>query len=217
MRKRCLLTMRGSGRPGCDLALTEGLYRLVTAPAVEPISTDEAKSQLRVTFSTDDTYIAACISAARRRVENEIRRALITQTWDFVTASFPCDGSCIELEHTPIQSITSISYYDIDGASQTWSSSEYQTSLGHDWGTIKPEYGYLYPQTRSGSLEAVTVRFVCGYGLAAAVPDDIKHAIKLIVGHMYRNREEVVTGVTAMVIPKSVDALLSPYRDLRFM
>ena len=38
--------------------------------------------------------------------------------------------------------------------------------------------------------EAVQIRFVAGYGAAAAVPEDIKEAMLLIIGHLYAHREE---------------------------
>lgn len=41
--------------------------------------------------------------------------------------------------------------------------------------------------------------------------DDIKAAILLITGHLYRNREDVVTGVTATEVPNAARALLWPY------
>lgn len=43
------------------------------------------------------------------------------------------------------------------------------------------------------------------------VEDDIIAAILLILGHLYRNREDVVTGVTATEVPNAARALLWPY------
>lgn len=47
--------------------------------------------------------------------------------------------------------------------------------------------------------------------LATAVPEDLKVAIKLIVGHLYMNRE-AVTDVSMEELPLGITALLAPYR-----
>ncbi len=59
------------------------MWKLKTAPAVEPISTSEAKLHLKLdSDTTDDTLIAALITAAREIIENMTGRALINQTWE---------------------------------------------------------------------------------------------------------------------------------------
>ena len=45
----------------------------------------------------------------------------------------------------------------------------------------------------------------------SAVPAPIKHAILLMVGHWYANREAVAPGQMHEV-PMAVDALIRPYR-----
>lgn len=56
-----------------------------------------------------------------------------------------------------------------------------------------------------------TVRYRAGYA-DGQVPAPIRHAILLLVGHLYENRM-AVTAATAMgAMPLGVDALLSPYR-----
>jgi uncharacterized phiE125 gp8 family phage protein len=56
---------------------------LVTKPTHEPISVDIAKSHLRVTTNNDDVYIEQLIKEVRTWTEGFLRRALITQTWDW--------------------------------------------------------------------------------------------------------------------------------------
>ena len=57
-------------------------------------------------------------------------------------------------------------------------------------------------------------RVVCGYGAAAAVPSAIKSAILLIVGALYENREDFVTGTIATPLPIAAETLLWKYRSL---
>ena len=187
---------------------------LVTAPAVEPIATSVAKLHLRVDHSTDDALIDTLCAAARAYVEAKMSRKCITQTWDYKMDQFPIGP--LVLPFPPVSSVTSVSYIDSDGASQTWSSSLYDTDLpsGPEAGParIVPAYGQSFPSTRS-DINAVTVRFVCGYGAAAtAVPSAVLAAMKLLIGHWYANRESVVVGVTPFQVQQGVDALLWPFR-----
>ena len=66
--------------------------RLTTPPAIEPLSLDDAKAQIRVDDDYSDSLITALISAVRRDVEAFLGRAMITQTWMMVLDEFP-DGS----------------------------------------------------------------------------------------------------------------------------
>ena len=200
---------------------------LVTGPTVEPVSTAEAKSHLRVDSSDDDTLIAALVTAARQHLDGRdgwLNRALVTQTWDLHLAAFPDatrgnPAAAIRVPLPPLQSVTSISYIDAAGATQTLAGAGYTVSgvgaLGP--GAIEPSYGNSWPATRDVP-EAVTVRFVAGYASgespedASAVPQPVKQAILLLVGHWYANREAVNVGNIVSELPMAVEALLAPYR-----
>jgi len=63
----------------------------------------------------------------------------------------------------------------------------------------------------------VTVRFVSGYGLAAAVPTLLKQAMLLLIGHWYANRESVVmTGRGQIVaeMPQASTWIFDDYREV---
>ena len=187
---------------------------LVTAPASEPITTAVAKVHLRVDSSTDDTLIDTLCASAREYVEVATGRKMISQTWDLKMDAFPCDDAIV-LPFPPVTSVTSVSYVDTNGDTQTWSSSLYTTDLpaGNHAAParIVPAYQQVYPQTRD-VVNAVTVRFVCGFANAASVPGGLLAAMKLLIGHWYANRESVVVGTIATSVPQSADALLWQYK-----
>tara|TARA_R110000868_G_scaffold29889_25_gene111156 strand:+ start:3717 stop:4304 length:588 start_codon:yes stop_codon:yes gene_type:complete len=186
-------------------ALTEA-----TAPAAEPLSTAEAKAHLRVDVADDDDLIDRIIGAARRQAETFTGRALIGQTWDLDLDCFP--GWTIDVPKPPLQSVSQIEYLDADGVSQVLSSSLYRVDARRQPGRITPAYGEVWPVTR-GTTNAVTVRFVAGYGAAGSdVPEDIRQAMLLIVGDLYEHREETITGTIVGRIPRSASALLHPYK-----
>jgi uncharacterized phiE125 gp8 family phage protein len=59
----------------------------------------------------------------------------------------------------------------------------------------------------------VKVTFVCGY---AELPQDLRWAILLLVGHFYQNREAVTTDLKAIDLPMGVASILERHRVGRF-
>jgi len=191
---------------------------LVTAPPAEPVSLDEAKDHLRVKNGDEDVLLTGLIKAARQHVDGRdgwLNRALITQTWDLFLDAFPCSSDIpIVVPLPPLQSITSVTYLDDAGASQTWAATDYTVDAKSEPGRILPAYGLSYPSTRR-VMNAVTVRFVAGYGLAVAVPATLKLALGALVAHFYEHREPIILtgGVGSPIpLPMHVEALLMPYR-----
>lgn len=185
-------------------------YGLVeyTAPTEEPITLAEVKAHSRIDFSDDDALIGTYITAARQWAERTgLWRTLVTTTFDLSLDGFPCYAmQPLYLPRPPLQSVTSIAYVDIAGVTQTWSASAYVVDTkSSNLGRIMPVYGTIWPVTRM-QMNAVTIRFVAGYGAASAVPEGIKAALKFLVANWYENREPFVEGVIAK-IPMTLDAL----------
>jgi len=205
--------------------------QLVQGPALEPVTLGEAKQHCRVEIPDDDALIAGYILAARDHVERETRRAIITQTWDLridshlwnrIDSRWPiywaggrygfCTG--IELPRPPLQSVTSVSYVDLAGVSQVLAANQYQVVVRNGQsgeGLIVPAYGVSWPDVRD-QPDAVTVRFVAGYGGSELVPHAIRQAMLLLIGHWHEHRESVVVGSTVAELPMAVQALLFPFR-----
>lgn len=186
---------------------------LFTAPTAEPFQLTEAKAHLRVDFTDDDDYIDSLIVAARRQVEHETKRALVSQTWDYYLDGFPC-GTSIPLPFGKLQSVTSLKYTDSDDAETTVATSVYQAVTWEDPGRIVLKYGQSWPTATLRTAGGVVVRFVCGYGAPSSIPADLLHSMKLRIAHWYDNREEIVVGQGVVVneVPNSAKALAWPYR-----
>lgn len=176
---------------------------ITSEPAVEPIELDEAKQQLRLDGDEEDEYVNSLIVTARKYVEQVTWRQLITATfrWKF-------DRLCgvWYVPRAPLQSVSSIQYVDANGTTQTLSGSLYTVDAASDPGRILPAYNQTWPGTR-GHINDATIVYVAGYGDDAAdVPQPVRHAMLLLIDHLYKAR----SGCDGL--PAAIGHLLSPYR-----
>jgi len=168
------------------------------------------------TNTTSDPELLSWITAARQYCETFTHRALVSQTWDLAQDVFPNGFESLWIPKPPLVSVTSVSYVDQPGVTQTWSASLYTVDApAGPWarqGRIVPTYLQIYPVTRAIE-NAVTVRFVAGYGAAASVPAPIKVAMKLLIGHWWVNREAgALVRASADILPFGVVELLYPFK-----
>jgi uncharacterized phiE125 gp8 family phage protein len=184
--------------------------RLITPPAVEPVSVETAKQHLRVDHSADDALITSYLKTARELGEGLARRAFITQTVEWVMDRWPTNGA-MKLPRPPLQSVTSVKYLDTDQAEQTWT--DYVVDARSEPGWL------IFRSTPSGGLfdsGAIAVRFVAGYGnTAETVPNVFIQGILLTVAHWYENREAVMLS-QGFEIPLGVRPLFTADRGSLF-
>lgn len=207
------------------------LQRIVD-PTVEPMTLDEAKLHLRVDHTLDDALITAMISACRDFAETKTQRSLMTQTWVLTLDSFPGPSlmgvpfgrayslpeHAIILERPPVQSITSIKYLDTSSTQQTMPTTDYVdlTNGGAQRVDapvrITPVFGKIWPINQP-QIGAVQVQYIAGYGNAGSnVPGGLKAWMKLRLGAMYENREEIAVGQRIVVSELPfVDGMLDQY------
>jgi uncharacterized phiE125 gp8 family phage protein len=189
---------------------------LYTGPTVEPLTLTEAKEHLRVDHIDDDSLIESLIKAARRSAEVFQGRSYLSQTWKLYLDTFPCE-KYIYLPFPPLQSVTSISYIDGNGDVQTLATSRYQVDAKSQPGRVILEPGYAWPATETDRVNAVIITFVAGYGAtSASVPENIRHAVRLILGDMYTQRENTIVGSSVNQIPQSAKILLWQDRNFNF-
>lgn len=186
---------------------------LVTPPAAEPFDVAEAKLHLRVDGTDEDALIGSLIVVARRMAEMRTGRALLPQTWRLLLSSFPCDARPIPLPRPPFASVTSFTWVDAAGVTQTLAPPAYAVTQGGMLASLVPAFGTVWPVARSYP-DSVAITFAAGYANAAAVPADLKAWMKIAVATLYDNRDAVLRGIdsVASFMPRGfVDALLDPY------
>jgi len=192
--------------------------QLTTPPAVEPVSLEEAKLHLRLAttaaeaaaYTTEDNWLTRNIKSARTQCEFETGRRFITQTLTMYLNRWP-DERYIRIPYPPLQSATVT--YQLEGEG------DYDNTLSTVDVDIVSEPGRIILQPNeswpNGTLytnNPIKIEFICGYGLAVAVPENIKSAILLKISDLYENRGEIVLGVSVGRITGAVDSLLLQYR-----
>lgn len=182
--------------------------RRITEPVVEPISLSEAKSHLRVDpdFDADDQYIMALISTARHHVETVCDRTLIRSQWQMKLDAFPSWD--IELPRPPITTgDIVVTYIPSDGVYQPVPFTNFREDRDATPAVIRPLWNRTWPPTR-GAENDVVITYWAGYGEdGRSVPAPARHAMLMLIGSWFTNREAVAQGALNPV-PMAVDMLL---------
>lgn len=190
---------------------------------VEPLTLAEAKAQVNVIAADTsfDDYLTSLIPASRRYVEN--RSGIIISQRQFVEVQYPVRGLMtlnrryvgagpIRLTKRPIVSIDSVAYKDNNRADATYTGARFLPGQTE----IFPALGELWPSPYSG--EGFTVTYTAGLSAAELGTDDyanLVHAMKLLIGHWFTNREAVVMDrAQALTVPLAVDDLCDQIREL---
>lgn len=195
-------------------------------PAEFAVGLDEVKAYARIDAdnNTEDALLLQMIAEATDLIEGPnglISRTLLTQTWQWKIDEFPSGGATFfEIPLPPLQSISSITYVDTAGATQTWDASEYVVDTNSSPGRVELAYQATWPTTRD-ILNAVTITFVSGYGADRTdVPTGIRRGIAMLVTHWFDNRNPVVFGGQVSriprVVPLGIMSLLNQYRVVTF-
>lgn len=187
------------------------MLRTTTAASADPVSLAEAKAHLRVDFTDDDDLITAFISAATLQAQALTQRRFVTQEVEWV---LDCWRPCIHLPIAPVlkDGVVSITYIDWTTQQSTvLDPSLYVVQTRGPSVGIIPKFATIWPIVFPFSPEPVVIKFTVGEAVDA-VAGNVKAAIKLIVGHLYENRQSVVVDasrVQAIEVPQGVEALLA--------
>lgn len=188
--------------------------RTLVPPVVEPVSLAQAKIHCRIDSDTDDLYITSLITVAREYVEAYMDESLIHQQLVMRLDGFPAE---FELPRPPMATsgtatAVSITYTsDESGATAALSSTAYRVDRDTKPGVIRNNYGKSWPGHLT-DYNSITVTWYAGRGdSGASVPQSIRNAILMIVGHLFERRLAADTG-SLNDIPYGVKALLDSQR-----
>ena len=148
------------------------------------VSLQEAKNHLRVSGGSQDDELTLLIEASTERLERDLNRGILVATWQQSMCSFPANSDMIELMIGMNTAVSSITYVDADGVTQTLDSSL--------WSYSSPRSGIFsedtdgWPQTSVATKsDKVFINFSCGVSDSGCVPRLYKQAILLETGRAY--------------------------------
>jgi len=160
---------------------------VVAAPATEPLTLSEAKLQLRLSTDDDNAVVTSLIPSARSVIEAVTRTALLTQQ---LRLTLPAFFNEIFLPRPPLQSVSTFTYLDADGATQTVDSSLYNVVSGNP-SRITLATNQSWPETLEHP-EAVTITFVAGYATVAEIPPKLMAALRLEIEQEYEGPDDIL-------------------------
>jgi uncharacterized phiE125 gp8 family phage protein len=158
---------------------------LKTAPTVYPVTLTEVKTQLAVAsaIAYHDAALERLIRAATEEVQQRSGRTLLTTTWQWVLDGFPSGSKSIYLPMPPLLAVSSVTYVDTDGDTQTLSgTTDYKALTSREPGEVALRYNQTWPETYDEN-DVVTVEYTAGYH-ATTLParcEWIKQAILVLV------------------------------------
>jgi len=189
-----------------------GALTVTVEPIIEPVTLQEMKDYLRVDSSDEDALITSLIVAARAYCETKAKWSFITQSLRYTLDEWPEDNEIVLPQ--PFNDTTSlaVTYYTAGSSSGVvWGSTNYWVDADSNPGRIVVKQNNSWPTFDLRTAKAVEVTFEVGYGGIGDVPEGIRTAIILLVGHWYHNRAAVLTGTISKEIEFGLTALLAPY------
>ena len=175
---------------------------VLTPPGEEALPLAEAKAFLRIGHDGEDVLVADLAAGARARLEEAAGLALVTRTLRRTYYAWPTPvmRRGIALRPGPAASLTGVRTVDA-AETATDFTDRFQLAAGRL--CLRP--GAALPSLSSGSR--VEIDFVSGFGAASEIPDDLVHALKLILLDAYRRNGEVG-------LPQEAKAIIAARREV---
>lgn len=202
---------------------------IVTSATGEPVDLEEMKDQLRLGIgeSAQDNLLNGLIRSATRRIENITNLKLLKQTWKAYPSAWPSTRNYIEMPFSPLIHITSstgVVYKNSSGSTYLMASTgdnSWRIDTVSKPGRLILENDADWPGETLYNINPISIQFICGYGTSDAgdgskIPENLKLAVKQLVGHWYENPEASIVGKGVTMIPETVDALIGDYRVYNF-
>lgn len=194
--------------------------KLITPPAIEPVSLAEVKAHLRLDTAADDALLQSLIVTARSVAESWLGRALIAQGWREVRDEAP-RRPYLTLSKSPLLSVSAVRVYDGSDVATLLDSGVYFVDTASQPGRLMLRSSGPWPEV-GRSAAGLEVDYLAGYGATAAdVPAPIRQGMLAHIAYLYTQRGDMLGSDGALQVDQAASvpsltlALYAPYRVLR--
>lgn len=171
--------------------VVEPAVALVAAPAKQLVTVSEAKAFARIDHTADDAVLLPMlIEAATRKLQDHCRRSRwITQTVDVAYSVQPGLIEPLPLPVGPVQSITSVKVYALDGSSATVDAADYALDVSDPRSPKVQLVDTASWPLGTRDYAPLVVRCIVGYGTNETdAPEEARVACCIAVAKWYDDR-----------------------------
>jgi uncharacterized phiE125 gp8 family phage protein len=202
--------------------------KIIAQPVVEPLTIEECRAHLEAqpygdttVDDADDAMIAGLMAAAREHCANFLGMSLAPCTLEIALDKWPTakdDGvNYVEMPMGPVREILSFTAGEMSSSSSSTDNEIDESSYVLDTYTeparIVPVSGLF--SVSGSATNYIKIMYAAGYGVDSdggePLPKAIRAAILLVLGHLYKHREENVEKALAS-LPLGAEALMRPLR-----
>ena len=183
--------------------------KIIERPEQDVVALEDVKEHLRVTVNDEDLLIENYTSAAVQFCEDYQNKYYLNTKVKLILDNlhFP-----VQLPRPPLQSVDKIELQQRDGTLVEWDSSNYVVDDSGNFVWIRLADGYTLPADLANK-QVLQITYTAGHADAEDVPQKIKEAILLLIGHWYENRLAVLsTGAVPQELTLTVAAILDQDR-----
>lgn len=196
-------------------------HRRIDGPDIEPVTLSELKSQIRITGTSEDAQLAIYISAAREQIEEMTGLAMITQQFQLTLDHWPngrrswWDGvqegaigeleggngfNAIQLPRYRLQSVDELRVFDIAGAAQVVSLTDFVIDTQQQPGRLVLRSNATWPVALQ-SANSIEIDYTAGFGdTSNDVPAPLKLAVMQMASSLYQHRGDECSVSDAFMI-----------------
>ena len=182
--------------------------KLITEYSESQLQGLNLETRLKISESEEVALAKNLLRGALEAVYKSCNIVALNSVWECYFDDFE---DVLKLYPANVTEIVSVKYKDINGTQQTLSTADYQQDLVSRPARIIVNQNSVFPATDE-STNNVVIQFRAGYSSFDTMPEMLKVAIYMIVGHWYENRQDVVVGRTISQMPLASEYILEKYR-----
>ena len=162
-------------------------------PTTLPVPLDEVKDYCYISGKDDDSMIQRLIFQAADFLESRYKCSLMTSTWVLYADGWQDPrytiAGAIQLARPPFGSVSSITYLDSAGSSQTLAASQYRVAANGIYARITPAKNVSWPTTY-GVTADVQITHTAGYSSQGDLPYVCRQAVKDYCDSVFNRRSQ---------------------------